>query len=223
MPANSEIADGSAPASQMDLVSTGRESGKPSVVIVAAILAICAPVTTAVWGGVQKSKELALEDRKHAAEAEMEKIKLNHSIQIDFLDRLKNDDERLRTLRMVEMTSDDAKMVSWAREEVSHIDQTLEDLNERIKQRRSDLQDAKERIDRAKNDKRISVGLLNELYKNAIKEQRKLTALLSERERRMDSRLDGAFDFGTDDAIVGTDKADSSAKPAAPKVSGHSP
>jgi hypothetical protein len=102
------------------------------VAAITTILAAVIPVTTGVWGLIQKDRELAAQKANHDHEAAMEELRLKHSIRMDILDRVKTQADRSRTLRMVEETSEDPKMVAWAKSERDAIDIDVKAMEERV-------------------------------------------------------------------------------------------
>jgi hypothetical protein len=147
------------------------------VAVVTSILAATVPGTTAVWGLVQKDREMAAKKADQAHEEAMEELKLKHTIQMDFLDRLKNDDERLRTLRMVAATNEDPKMIQWANDEKTLIDKPMRELQAEI-----DVQTAKAERARAELESSVKAGKkkegqIAELRANAAKQAQELSFL----------------------------------------------
>jgi len=102
------------------------------VAVVTAILAAIAPTTTAVSAHYQKSRELALQASKQRQDALMEQLKLNHSIQMDYLQHMGDDIERARTLRMIIALNDDTRLIKWAKEEKAAVDVGAAKLKQQI-------------------------------------------------------------------------------------------
>jgi hypothetical protein len=117
------------------------------VTALTSIVAATIPVTTAVCGNIQKDRELAMQAATQRHDAAMEELKLKHSIQIDFLDRLKNDSERLRTLRMVEATTDDDNMKRWASQEKGIVETDVAALKQQIEEKTAKVEEAQRKTD----------------------------------------------------------------------------
>ena len=80
------------------------------VATLTAIIAAVLPVTTAVQEHYRTNRELALEESKQANE-----------IRTGYLDRLDKPGARLRTLRFVLATTDDAALKAWAQAETLQV------------------------------------------------------------------------------------------------------
>jgi hypothetical protein len=155
---------------------------------ITSILAATVPVTTAVWGlilkgreqtaaEIEKEKQLALQESQQRHAAEMEELKLRHSIQTDFLDRLKSDTERLRTLRMVAATSDDPKFAKWASDERGVIEADAKALQKKIEEQTARAEEALKALANAKDSNKAQGAELARLRANAAQQQLELVSL----------------------------------------------
>ena len=91
------------------------------VTTLTAIIAAVIPVTTAVQAHYQKERELSLQESKQAYE-----------IRVSYLDRLDKPRARLRTLRFVLATTNDAALKAWAEAETKHVQAELNELDRKI-------------------------------------------------------------------------------------------
>jgi hypothetical protein len=80
------------------------------VAALTAIIAAILPVTTAIQEHYRTNRELALEESKQA-----------NDIRTSYLDRLDKPGARLRTLRFVLATTDDAALKAWAQAETLQV------------------------------------------------------------------------------------------------------
>jgi hypothetical protein len=89
-----------------------------TITTLTAILAAVVPLTTAVQGWVQKSRELALEEAKQANAIAMQREKQTEDIRTGYLERTKDPQDRIRVLHFVLATSADPRLREWARNEL---------------------------------------------------------------------------------------------------------
>jgi len=107
------------------------------VAAITATLAAVIPATIAVSGIIQHNKEIALKIQ----DGKMEELKTRHSIEMDYLQHMQNDEDRVRLLRMVLATSADPILKNWAREEKGRVDKAIADY-----QKEAEQADSKARI-----------------------------------------------------------------------------
>jgi hypothetical protein len=91
------------------------------VTTLTAIVAAIVPVTTAVQEHYRNKRELALEESKQA-----------HEIRSSYLDRLDKPGARLRTLRFVVATTDDAVLKAWAEAETKEVEGEITSIREQL-------------------------------------------------------------------------------------------
>ena len=91
------------------------------VATLTAVLAAVVPVTTAVEEHYRTSRELALEASKQA-----------HDIRTSYLDRLDKPGARLRTLRFVIATTDDATLKAWAEAETKQVEAEVDAIRAQL-------------------------------------------------------------------------------------------
>jgi hypothetical protein len=162
------------------------------VAALTSILAATVPATTAVWGLIQKDREMAAKRADQDHEAAMAELKLKHSIQMDFLDRLKDDNERLRTLRMVEATNDDKRMTAWAKAEKEVIETPMRALQAQIEEQKkkadAQIEEQKKKADAAEAalqtalaDSKTKASQIAELRTNAARQAKQLLVLQHQR------------------------------------------
>lgn len=78
------------------------------------VVAAVVPASTAIQGYYRNRRELALQESKQA-----------HEIRTSYLDRLDKPGSRLRTLRFVLATTDDAVLKAWAEAETMQVENEL--------------------------------------------------------------------------------------------------
>jgi len=105
MPEEADASTPAPPTPPSDAMLPWWKRGMPAIVI------------TGIISGTVAISQVGVQLLKQQHEEAMEDQKLRHLIQMDYLDRLKNDSERLRTLRLVTETSDDKKFGAWATKE----------------------------------------------------------------------------------------------------------
>ncbi|XXY47536.1 hypothetical protein WME91_46785 [Sorangium sp. So ce269] len=114
-----------------------------TVTVLTAIITATVPGTTAVYGYFQKEKELALQQQRQTHEItlaaerqeydiEMARTKHIEDLRASYLDRLKDQSSRLRTLRFLAATATDPNLASWASKEKDIIDKENDELKSEI-------------------------------------------------------------------------------------------
>jgi hypothetical protein len=104
-----------------------------NITAVTALLAAVLPVTSAVQGCFEKRKQLALEELKEKQE-----------ISNRYLDRIKDRNDRPRTLRFLMETASDSDIRSWARTELTIVTRETDALVEELKQMEKNADEAED-------------------------------------------------------------------------------
>jgi hypothetical protein len=154
------------------------------ITAIASILAVTVPATTTLWGLVQKDRELAVKKVDQDHDIAMREMEVKHHIQMEFLDRLRNDD-RLRTLRLVEMTDTDEHMREWARSEKGVVEKSVKELEQKIAEQTTKIAFVEKALQEVQADKKAAVtGKASEIARlraDAVREKSELEALRIER------------------------------------------
>jgi len=180
-----------------------------SVGAITAVLGAMVPATTAVSGYFQKHREVALQQEKDDNDQklkelelrhniDMEEVKLKHSMQTDFLDRTKNDSERLRTLRFVAITSDDPKMAKWAGEERDLIQTDLEAAQKKAAEQATIAADAQAKLAAAVQEGKAKAATIAQLKANAANQQKELARVSDDLTARTQSPANAFARFRQD-------------------------
>jgi len=147
------MADGAAELNRQIELEKARPWWKKGVPVatLTAIVASVAPSTTAVWGAFQNTTE-----------KELQRMKLKHSVQMDYLKIISidaaSDTARQRMLRMIVSTDDDPRIVAWAKEENAGLEQTIKTIKDHIDDRHQDASaapSAQPGFDRAVKEKQL--------------------------------------------------------------------
>jgi hypothetical protein len=91
------------------------------VATLTAVVAAIVPATTAIQEHYRNRRELALQESKQA-----------HEIRTSYLDRLDKPGARLRTLRFVLATTDDAVLKAWAHAETQQVQGEITAIQEQL-------------------------------------------------------------------------------------------
>ena len=106
------------------------------------IVGAAVAAVTAINGHYQLQKELELKTAEQKHEAELSSQKLNEEIRSRYLDRMKDESERQRTLRFLIATASDDRVQTWASEEKKVVDEEIAALKGNI----SDLEHKKQAL-----------------------------------------------------------------------------
>lgn len=171
------------------------------VTALTSILSLTVPVTTAVWGLIQRDRELVAKKADQEREIAIKLLEEKHHIQMDFLALMKNDDERLRTLRLVEATSDDPTMKEWARNERKVIDKPLQDVQSKLDGQTAKAAAAEDALKAAQADNRHQASTIDALRANMDRQFNQLSELQQERKKVLAAR--SAYSLPEADELFG--------------------
>ena len=107
----------------------------------------------------------------------MAELQLRHTIEMDYLNALKDDEQRLRTLRMVEATTTDPKMKEWAKAEKEIIDTKRAELEQQRRDQEKRADDAEKKLSVAIQSGKIKDVELARLRADALRERAKANRL----------------------------------------------
>ncbi|MET0591250.1 MAG: hypothetical protein ABW133_01025 [Polyangiaceae bacterium] len=97
-----------------------------------AILSGAATAATGISAHFQSQRETALKETEQRHTAAMSLQKLNEDVRANYLDRMRDEEERQRTLRFLIATADDDKVKGWAEKEKVLVDREVAALEKRI-------------------------------------------------------------------------------------------
>lgn len=95
------------------------------VATMTAILAAVLPVKTAIEESYRNDRELALQQAKQQEDFALQQARQEHEIRLAYLDRFEAPGHRLQTLRFLIATTDDARLLAWAKEEKQLVEEQL--------------------------------------------------------------------------------------------------
>ncbi len=101
---------------------------------------------------------------------------------MDYLDHLKADPERLRTLRLIEATSTDDRTINWAKHEETLVENDIAALKSEIAAKQTEVDAAKRLATAAVADNSAKASKIVQLQADASERQRELERLRSQLE-----------------------------------------
>jgi hypothetical protein len=118
---------------------------RATIVTLTAIVTAVVPLTTAVQGWMQKSRELAVEEvrskaasalelQREANAAAIQRERQTEEIRSSYVERLKAPAEHLRALRFVLATTEDRPLRAWAMEEKNLVEDELQKQQDEARQ-----------------------------------------------------------------------------------------
>jgi hypothetical protein len=146
--------------------------------MLAALAAAIAPVVAAVNGKYQTDRELSLKAAEQKSAAELAAQRFKEDVRSRYLDRMKDETERQRTLRFLIATSPEESIRLWAEKEKSLVDAEVDSLKTQISKLEEEKSVATAELTEALSKKQSSVPIFRKRIFDISTEKANLEARL---------------------------------------------